>query len=215
MTLPGRFRRTCLFNSRLRRNYRTAHSTCLSRSAGGLRIRGLAREDIKQGHLSRRLLLFLFLLRLYGQRFKALSGKRLSVNIGRDISAFRALQGFHNILDGIFIEVRQIEMDIIQDIVHLNMHLHRRPDHSAKELGDIGRVIRMLERHHRLCPRTIPTCGQIFFEEHDTDISVICYTGRLLIANFKSVYGKRGRCASEGMYHLTVFQLETCPLLDL
>ena len=106
-------------------------------------------------------------------------------------------------------------MHIIQDIIDLNMHLHRSSDHASKELGNIGSVIRVFEGHHGLCPWAIPSCRQIFFKEHNTDISVICDTRRFLITYFKPVYRKGGSCSSEGVDYLTVFQLEPCPLLDL
>ena len=106
-------------------------------------------------------------------------------------------------------------MHIIQDIIDLNMHLHRSSDHASKELGDIGCVIRVFKRHHGLCPWAIPSCGQVLFKEHDTDISVICDTGRFLITYFKPVYRKGGICSSEGMDYLTVFQLESGPFLNL
>ena len=95
------------------------------------------------------------------------------------------------------------------------MHLHRRPDHSTEELCNIRGVTGMLERHHGFCTRAIPSGGQIFFEEHHSNISVLCDIGRLLVTHFESVDSQRRRCATEGMYHLSAFQLKTSPFLYL
>ena len=106
-------------------------------------------------------------------------------------------------------------MHIIQDIIDLNMHLHRGSDHASKKLCDIGCVICVFEGHHGLCPWAIPACGQIFFKEDNTDIPIIRDTGRLLITYFKPIYRKGGSCSSESVNYLTAFQLEACPLLNL
>ena len=99
-----------------------------------------------------------FLLGFYRQCFKLSAGRSLPIDVSWNFAALTTLERFHNILDGIFIEVRQKEMDIVQNIIHLNVHLHRGPHHAPKKLRNIGRIAGMLKGHHRFRTGTIPTC---------------------------------------------------------
>ena len=106
-------------------------------------------------------------------------------------------------------------MHVVQNVVHLNVHLHRCSYHSTKKLCDVGSIIGMLEGHHGLCTRAIPASGKILFEENHADISILCDVGRLLIAHIESIDGQCSRRATEGMNYLTAFQLEACAFLNL
>ena len=83
--------------------------------------------------------------------------KRFTIDISRDIATLCILQFFYNFLYCIGIEVRQIQVYIIQSFINLNMHLHRCTDHSSQKLCNIGCIRRMTEGHHRLCSWTIPS----------------------------------------------------------
>ena len=83
--------------------------------------------------------------------------KRFTIDISRDIATLCILQFFYNFLYCIGIEVRQIQVYIIQSLINLNMHLHRCTDHSSQKLCNIGCIRRMTEGHHRLCSWTIPS----------------------------------------------------------
>ena len=160
-------------------------------------------------------MIFFFLLRFDGQCFKSFTSKRFPIYICRDVSALCALQSFNNILNRIFIKVRQKEMYIVQDIVNLNVHLHRCPDHAPKKLRNISSIACMLEGHQCFCSRAIPASRQIFFKKHNSDISVISDTGRLFVAYLKAVYHEGCCGSSEGVNHLSVFQFESCPFFNL
>ena len=83
--------------------------------------------------------------------------KRFTIDISWNIATLCILQFFYNFLYRIGIEVRQIQVYVIQSFIDLNMHLHRSTDHSPQKLCNIGCIRRMAERHHRFCSRTIPS----------------------------------------------------------
>ena len=131
----------------------------LGRIAGlcSIRIRALIEESI-HGQLALNRSGAAFLLGFDRQCLKFSAGRSLPIDVGWNFTALTTLECLYNILDGIFIEVRQKEMDIVQNVIHLNVHLHRGPHHAPKKLRNIGRIAGMLKGHHRFRTGTIPTC---------------------------------------------------------
>ena len=115
-------------------------------------------------------------MRAHCQSIESLTSELFAEYIRGNIAAFAALQSISNFLNGLCIEIRKEQMNIIQNIVHHNVHLHRGSHHSSKKLGDIGCVIGVTERHHRFCAGAVPTGRKILFEENDLDASVVRYS---------------------------------------
>ena len=155
-----------------------------------------------------------FLLGFDRQCLKLSAGRSFPIDVGWNFTALTTLERLHNILDGIFIEVRQKEMDIVQNIIHLNVHLHRGPHHAPKKLRNIGRIAGMLKGHHRFRTGTVPTCRQIFFKEHDANISIIGDTRRLFIANIEAVHLNGRGGLAKSMYYLTGLEFEAGSFLN-
>ena len=136
-------------------------------------------------------------------------------NIGGNLTALATLKGIDYILNGLGIKVRQIEVHVVQNIVHLNMHLHRRSDHSAEELCNIGCICGTTERHHGFSTRAVPACGEVLFKENHLDVLLIRNTGRLQISDRDAIdLDGAGRLA-EGMYNFSVLKTGACPLFNL
>ena len=70
--------------------------------------------------------------------------------------------------------MRQEKAHFIQRLVYIDMPLQRRAYHATEQLSDISGVLCVAERHHGFRPWAVPTCGEVFFEEHYTDFLVIC-----------------------------------------
>ena len=77
-------------------------------------------------------------------------------------------------------------MNVVQGIVHINVHLHWSADHTAQKLGNVGGVVRLAERHHRFCTRAIPTSGEVLFEKDYLNVAIIRNAGRLHIRDIKT-----------------------------
>lgn len=105
-------------------------------------------------------------------------------------------------------------MNIVQNIIHLNVHLHRGPHHAPKKLRNIGRIAGMLKGHHRFRTGTVPTCRQIFFKEHDANISIIGNTRRLFIANIEAVHLNGRGGLAKSMYYLTGLEFKAGSFLN-
>ena len=148
-------------------------------------------------------------------RFNGTVLKGVADNIGRNLTALGTLKCFDHILNGLGIKVRQVEVHVVQNIVHLNMHLHGRSDHSAKELCNISRVCSTTERHHGFSTGAVPTGRQIFLEENYLDIFLVCNAGWLQISYCDSIDLDGAGCLAKGMYDLSVLKAEACPLLNL
>ena len=148
-------------------------------------------------------------------RFDGAVLEGIADNIGGDLTSLGALKGLDNILNSLSIKVRQIEVHVVQNIVHLNMHLHGCSDHSAEQLRDIGRVCGTTERHHGFSARAVPAGGEVLLEENHLDILLIRNAGWLQISDCDSIdLDGAGRLA-EGMYDFSILETETCPLLNL
>ena len=63
-------------------------------------------------------------------------------------------------------------MHIIERSIFFDAPCQWRAHHPAKQLGDVGVILRTAERHHHLGARAIPTGGQAGFEKHHADILV-------------------------------------------
>ena len=148
-------------------------------------------------------------------RFDGAVLEGIADNIGGNLATLGALKGLDHILNGLGIKVRQIEVHIVQNIVHLNMHLHGCSDHSAEELRDIGRVCGTTERHHGFSARAVPASGEILLEENHLDILLIRDTGWLQISDCDAIdLDGAGRLA-KGMYDFSILEVKSCPLLNL
>ena len=73
----------------------------------------------------------------------------------------------------------------------------------------------MFKGHHCLCSRAIPSGGKILLKEYHADISILSNIGRLLVAHIESIDSQSCCRATEGMNHLSAFQLESGTFLDL
>ena len=194
----------------------------LRRLLRGRFIAGLRGRAVSQRHLAGNLL-----LRPRGTLGGSRSGRTdsprfdgavlegVADNIGGNLTALGALKRLDHILNGLGIKVRQIEVHVVQDIVHLNMHLHGCSDHSAEQLRDIGRVRSTTERHHGFSARAIPAGGEVLLEENHLDVLLVRNTGRLQISDRDTIdLDGAGRLA-EGMHNFSVLETESCPLLNL
>lgn len=131
------------------------------------------------------------------------------------VTSVISAKGLDHILNGLGIKVRQIEVHVVQDIVHLNMHLHGCSDHSAEQLRDIGRVRSTTERHHGFSARAIPAGGEVLLEENHLDVLLVRNTGRLQISDRDTIDLDGAGRLSEGMHNFSVLETESCPLLNL
>ena len=194
----------------------------LRRLLRGRFIAGLRGRAVSQRHLAGNLL-----LRPRGTLGGSRSGRTdsprfdgavlegVADNIGGNLTALGALKRLDHILNGLGIKVRQIEVHIVQNIVHLNMHLHGCSDHSAEELRDIGRVCSTTERHHGFSARAVPASGEILLEENHLDILLFRDAGWLQISDCDAIdLDAAGRLA-KGMYDFSILEVKSCPLLNL
>ena len=200
----------------------TLRGRLLRRLLRGRFIAGLRGRAVPQRHLAGNLL-----LRPRGTLGGSRSGRTdsprfdgavlegVADNIGGNLTALGALKRLDHILNGLGIKVRQIEVHVVQDIVHLNMHLHGCSDHSAEQLRDIGRVRSTTERHHGFSARAIPAGGEILLEENHLDVLLVRNTGRLQISDRDTIDLDGAGCLAKGMYDLSVLKAEACPLLNL
>ena len=194
----------------------------LRRLLRGRFIAGLRGRAVSQRHLAGNLLLRprgtlggSWSGRTDSPRFDGAVLEGVADNIGWNLTALGALKRLDHILNGLGIKVRQIKVHVVQDIVHLNMHLHGCSDHSAEQLRDIGRVRSTTERHHGFSARAVPASGEILLEENHLDIFLVCNAGWLQISYCDSIdLDGAGRLA-EGMYDFSILETEACPLLNL
>ena len=141
--------------------------------------------------------------------------QRLLIHIRRDLPALTVLKLLHHILRRLPIEMRQIQMHIIEHIIHLDMHLQRRPHHPSQKLRDIRRILRVAERHHRLRTRTIPSRRQILLEKDHPDLLILRDPRRLPIRHRKPRDHDIPIRLAERMHHLPRGKLHPNPILDL
>ena len=106
-------------------------------------------------------------------------------------------------------------MHVVQNVVHLNMHLHRRSYHSTEKLRNICGVVSVLKGHHGLCSWAIPASRKILFEEYHADISILSNIGWLLVAHIEPIDSQCCCRTAEGMNHLSAFHLESGSFLNL
>ena len=106
-------------------------------------------------------------------------------------------------------------MHVVQNVVHLNVHLHRRSYHSTEKLRNICGVVSVLKGHHGLCSRAIPTSRKILFEEYHANIPILGNIRWLLVTHIESIDGQCCCCTAKGMHHLSTFQLKASTFLDL
>ena len=104
-------------------------------------------------------------------------------------------------------------MDIIQHFIYCDVHLHRRSDHSAEQLCNVGGVAGVLERHHSFCPWAVPPSGKILLEKYYTDIPVLGDIRGFHIAHIQPAY-RNCLLFTERMYNLSGIEPKTSTLLD-
>ena len=73
----------------------------------------------------------------------------------------------------------------------------------------------MTEGHHGFCSRAVPSRRKIFFEEYYLDIPILCNARGFFIADIQAVYGNRRRSLSEGVYNLSLGEVESRSFLNL
>ena len=134
----------------------------MTRSIGRFRLgqgRRIVRRDIE------RLLALDLLFRLFVMlRMDRPTGilaviQILALNDRGDLAALGALQLVNDRCNGGLIEIGQIQVNVVQRLVHKDMGLQRRSDHAAKELRNIGGVLGPTEGHHGFGAGTIPAGG--------------------------------------------------------
>ena len=100
----------------------------------------------------------------------------------------------------------QVKVNAIKRLVTLNPSLQGCSYHPAHKLGNIGGVCCPTERHHRLCSRTIPTCGDTVLEKYNLYHLVILYSRRIHVWHYQS-FEIQDTLVSKSMYHFTLRQL--------
>ena len=100
----------------------------------GRRIVRLAKQGLLAFDLLFRLLMA---LRARGQRDIVAVIQVFPFNDRGNLAALGALQFINDLGNGGLVEIRQIQMNVVQRLVHQDMGLKRRSDHAAKELCNI------------------------------------------------------------------------------
>ena len=104
--------------------------------------------------------------------------------------------------------MRQIQLDIIQELIPHDAYLERRPYHSAEELRNVGWIVTHGKRHHRFRTGTIPTCGERFLKENHLDPMIVGNFGRFTVRNMQSVQFDC-RAFAKAMDDFALFEVDT------
>ena len=211
--LRRQFRRYRPLRHRLRR-------LCRSFSAGRL-CRGniTVAERVEHGQLVRifialpaRLARRRLISRPQAQRIIVAASQFFGFDICRDRCAFFILQRLYHIIDGCLIKLRQIQMHVVQRLVHVDVLLGGCAHHSAQKLRDIGVIHCTAEGHHNLCSGAVPSCGQRLLKENDLDALVIGDAARLTVWHIQTADLNRRRTLAKGVDNLPLEEAVAKPL---
>ena len=198
--LRRQFRRYRPLRHRLRR-------LCRSFSAGRL-CRGsiTVAERVEHGQLVRifialpaRLARRRLISRPQAQRVIVAASQFLGFDVRWNGRAFLILQRLYHIIDGRLIKLRQIQMHVVQRLVHVDVLLGGCAHHSAQKLRDIGVIHCTAEGHHNLCSRAVPSCGQRLLEENNLDALVVGNAARLAVRHIQTADLNRRCTLAEGV----------------
>ena len=109
--------------------------------------------------------------------------------------------------------MRQIQLHIVQKLITGHAHLQWSAHHSAKQLGNVCRIIAHRKGHHRFRTGAIPSGGESFLKENDLDSVIVRNLRCLYMRNMQSIQLDRS-VFTEAMDNFALFEMDTSLFLD-
>ena len=122
------------------------------------------------------------------------------------------LQGRDHLFDSLRVEVRKVKVNVIQLGRAFDPPRKGGADHAAKQLRDVGMILRTAEGHHHFGAGAVPAGRKCHLEEHHRNVRVIIDAGRIDVADNARAFFQPA-LVHQGMGKLCVTQRATDAIL--